>query len=560
MGQKTTRKLINSQSYGITMKKNLKISILRTSQEFLFQTRVAICLVLFCLFCSAYAEDKIPIIYFYEVDCPNCKMINDQVLPLIIEKYGRQIHFFKRNVAEMQNFEAMMAFETKYLLKPHDVPEFYTSFGVTYALDKISKELPDLINKQLHSKKKGRYAGFIKNYLETGKTGISVLESIKQQYGDNNDSDKPGDGAKEKLSGKLLIYEFYKTGCRTCSRLNLSLRYLKNKFPKQIIIKTFNIKDSKSKILNEAYCIKYKVNEKLHLATPALFFGNQAIAGEKAFDKLNLVSLVIDNLQNLDKVNTQTLSDSDMKNAEKAIYKRFEAISWTAVLGAGLLDGINPCAFVTIIFLLSYLTVMKYSKKDIAFVGLSFTLAVFLTYLAIGLGFLQFVSFLQNVSYINDIIYYIAIAFAAIVGLLNIWDYYKIKKGSLADINLKLSDSLRKRINAVIRNNVKLRHYIIGAFGMGFAVSLLELTCTGQVYLPTVLFIINTQGMEFKAVVLLVAYNLAFIIPLIIIFILFWQGSSEKRISQWLTRHGAKIKLAMGLLFLLLAAILFFVK
>ena len=68
----------------------------------------------------------------------------------------------------------------------------------------------------------------------------------------------------------------------------------------------------------------------------------------------------------------KTITEEDLKAAEEAIYKRFETISWTAVLGAGVLDGVNPCAFVTIVFLLSYLALMKYSRKDIALVGLSF--------------------------------------------------------------------------------------------------------------------------------------------------------------------------------------------
>jgi cytochrome c biogenesis protein CcdA len=200
---------------------------------------------------------------------------------------------------------------------------------------------------------------------------------------------------------------------------------------------------------------------------------------------------------------------------------------------------------------------MKYNRKEIAIVGLSFTLSVFLTYLFIGLGFLKFVSFLQEIPFLNDIVYYAAIVFAAIIGLLNLRDYYRIKKGSLADMEMKLSNSLRQRINAAIRKNVKLRHYVLGALGMGFTISLLELACTGQVYLPTVLFIINTQGIQFRAILLLVAYNVAFIIPLIIIFIIFWKGASEKHISQWLTKHGANIKLAMGLLFIFLALFLY---
>jgi cytochrome c biogenesis protein CcdA len=529
----------------------------------------------------ASAEDKIPILYFYEADCPYCAEVNESVMPLIIDEYGDSIRIIKRNVDKIENFEAMMAFETKYSIPPQEVPEFYTALGVTWNPDKIGKELPGLIEKQLKSEKSGKYAEFLKNYLKTGDTGISLAETIQKQYLGNQKSEvrgQGGEGGEDKgrtgegenrgigeergtwQYGLLKIYEFRKYGCRSCDRLSLSLRYLKKKFPNQVLVKSLNIKDSKSKILNEAFCIKYDVEEIKHLATPALFFGKHAFAGKSALRNLNIVPLVIDSIKQLDEFPTKNISDADIEIAKEAIYKRFTAISWTAVVSAGLLDGVNPCAFVTIIFLLSYLAMMKYSRRDIALVGISFTIAVFLTYLLIGLGFLKFVSFIQELPFLNDIIYYFAIAFAAIIGLLNLKDYYKIKKGSLTDMNLKLSKSMRQRINAVIRKNVKLRHYIIGAFGMGFAISLLELACTGQVYLPTVLFIINTQGIKIRAVLLLIAYNIAFIVPLIVIFALFWHGSTEKRISQWLQKHGAKIKLAMGLLFIFLAVFLYLFK
>ena len=523
---------------------------------------------------SLHADEKmskIAVLYFYESDCPNCAMINRDVMPLIREQYGDRITIIKRNVEELQNFEAMMAFETFYKIPPKNVPEFYTSYGVAWNRDMIVTDLPALIEKELEDPSGGKYRKFLKKYLKSGQTGISVAESIKSQYGekDSEVSDVEQRALVEgrsstqtaedvSINHKLLIYEFRKPGCRSCNRVSQDLRYLKQKYKDKVVIKSFNIKDNTSKVLNEALCIKYNIPEEKHLATPALFFGKQAIIGESAFDRKNILLLLIGAVGSDERFVTMEPSDSELAIAHDAIYSRFAAISWGAVLTAGFLDGVNPCAFVTIVFLLSYLGLMKYSRRDIALVGASFTLAVFFTYLLIGLGFLKFVSFLQDIPYLDDMISSSAIFFASLVGILNIRDYWKVKRGSMKDMDMKLSSGLRSRINAVIRKNVKLRHYVVGAFGMGCAISLLELACTGQVYLPTVLFIINTQGIEFRALILLVAYNLAFIIPLIVIFILFWTGSSEKHISKWLSENGARIKLAMGLLFIFLAVALYF--
>ena len=64
---------------------------------------------------------------------------------------------------------------------------------------------------------------------------------------------------------------------------------------------------------------------------------------------------------------------------------------------AGLVDGINPCAFATIIFLLSYLQVTRRRPVEIAQVGLSFIIGVFITYFLLGLGLVEMVLKVQSV-------------------------------------------------------------------------------------------------------------------------------------------------------------------
>ena len=52
---------------------------------------------------SAVAEDKIPILYFYESDCPDCAKINQTIMPGIMAEYGDKIRIIKRNVEKMEN-------------------------------------------------------------------------------------------------------------------------------------------------------------------------------------------------------------------------------------------------------------------------------------------------------------------------------------------------------------------------------------------------------------------------------------------------------------------------
>lgn len=104
------------------------------------------------------------------------------------------------------------------------------------------------------------------------------------------------------------------------------------------------------------------------------------------------------------------------------IIERFEQFGVLAVIGAGLLDGVNPCAFTTMIFFVSYLALVGRKGREILLVGAAFTLAVFLTYLAIGLGLAEVLRQIESLTLVSRVIYgitaVICLALAAIAYLI----------------------------------------------------------------------------------------------------------------------------------------------
>ncbi len=96
------------------------------------------------------------------------------------------------------------------------------------------------------------------------------------------------------------------------------------------------------------------------------------------------------------------------------------------------------------------------------------------------------------------------------------------------------------------------------AFLLGVAISLLELACTGQVYLPTITYMIQ-QG-ETGAVARLMFYNLAFIAPLTVIFVLAYSGLRSETLLALLRKRAALVKFSTAILFLLLFLFLMFGK
>ena len=91
---------------------------------------------------------------------------------------------------------------------------------------------------------------------------------------------------------------------------------------------------------------------------------------------------------------------------------------------------------------------------------------------------------------------------------------------------LALPEPLRKRINATVREGRKSSSYFLSAFVVGLVVSILELACTGQIYLPVIISMSTIPEMRGQAVFFLVLYNLMLIVPLIFVFIFAYYGTT----------------------------------
>jgi hypothetical protein len=89
-------------------------------------------------------------------------------------------------------------------------------------------------------------------------------------------------------------------------------------------------------------------------------------------------------------------------------------------------------------------------------------------------------------------------------------------------------------------------------FVAGAAISVIEVACSGQVYLPTILFVLGVPGLRVRAGLYLLLYNLMFVLPLVVVFLLAYLGTTSQQLAQFINRRAATIKLATAGLFLLL--------
>jgi cytochrome c biogenesis protein CcdA/glutaredoxin len=256
--------------------------------------------------------------------------------------------------------------------------------------------------------------------------------------------------------------------------------------------------------------------------------------------------------------------------------EKFASIRLIPILIAGLLDGINPCAFATIIFFLSYLVLAGRGRKEILLIGISFTAAVFLTYVLIGLGIFHVLK-IANFRIIN----YLIASMTIILGMLSLRDYLKIKQGkrqenipqtitkqiagsniipSSPDNEIICSGGVcplpKARIHQNIYKHGKTGGYILSSFGLGMTISILEFSCTGQIYVPTLMYMTKISGLRMMSFGYLILYNLMFVVPLIIIFLLSYNGIKSKTFSGFAEKHVVAIKLAITIFFFCMGILL----
>ncbi|MBI9108034.1 MAG: DUF1573 domain-containing protein [Spirochaetales bacterium] len=231
------------------------------------------------------------------------------------------------------------------------------------------------------------------------------------------------------------------------------------------------------------------------------------------------------------------------------------SLSVLPVMVAGLLDGINPCAFTTLIFLLSALAVAGRSRRETLIIGLFFTVSVFITYYLIGLGFFKIIRIADSFELVSRIIRWVLFSVLILFAVLSFYDYTKIRAGKAKDILLQLPGSVKRRLHSSIRTYSKSAALAGSSVVMGILISIFELGCTGQIYFPTIAYIIQTDEAS-SGYLYLALYNLAFILPLAAVFVIVFFGVTSKKITKMFQTNLGIIKILTGLLFLGFAALM----
>ena len=224
-----------------------------------------------------------------------------------------------------------------------------------------------------------------------------------------------------------------------------------------------------------------------------------------------------------------------------------EGLTLPILIGAALVDSINPCVFGVLFFLIAFMTRVYKNPNKMLLGGLTYTAVVYLTYFLLGLGFLRAavsLGFTQSV-------YGIAAVIAIIAGLIEIKDFFWYGKGFSLQMIPGGAERIKyytKKIEKLHRKNGYVSFLAAGALGV--FVTLVELPCTGAPYLA-ILAIVG-KGNYAQGIPLLLLYNLIFVLPLFFIIGLAYFGKSSKKMEEWRKENRHIMRLVTGLFLLLL--------
>ena len=184
-------------------------------------------------------------------------------------------------------------------------------------------------------------------------------------------------------------------------------------------------------------------------------------------------------------------------------------ITLPTVLAAGVIDGINPCAFTVLLLFITALTstlqagdgnVSRIRARILGLGGI-YIASIFFTYLALGVGV-------------------------------------------LASLDFFTRQHIPARVGAIARDMAR-KATLPALIAGGILIGLCTVPCSGAVYLG-VLSLLALQPTALQGYSYLVLYNVVFVLPLLVILAVASVRPALNRLAHWNLHHKERVRLALG--------------
>jgi cytochrome c biogenesis protein CcdA len=249
--------------------------------------------------------------------------------------------------------------------------------------------------------------------------------------------------------------------------------------------------------------------------------------------------------------------DLSEDEADEVVRRKASGLTFSVVALGGLLDGFNPCAISTLIFFMSVLAVARAAPRTRLLVGISFISASFLVYMGLGLGFLYVFRQAPSFTTVKRVVETVLGLCMIPLALFSFRDAFRFRKSQRADdVTLQIPKAFKTRIHNIMRSRLGTGGSILGGLVTGAGVTVLESVCTGQSYVPVLMYMLKKDCSNFCVWLLLIVYNLLFVLPLAVVFVCFHRGMQLTALIEWSKRNLVVVKILLGLFFSAMAVLL----
>lgn len=340
----------------------------------------------------------------------------------------------------------------------------------------------------------------------------------------------------------VSLYYFWSRYCPHCQEAKPFIAYLVKTYP-WLSLHSYDLVNNKAN--QELFISMAQALEQPANSVPAFIFCEQMMVG---YDRAETSGQELEQqlIACFQKQNEHQHQESFFIPAlGKVHYQQFSLPVFTFILAA--LDAFNPCAFF-ILFMLLSLMVHHRSRTRMLIIGGIFVLCSGIMYFLFMSAWLNLFLMTDQLVFITSIAGLVAVIF----GLINIKDYFYFKQG----VSLSLTDSAKSKLFTRIRTLTQSGNWvtmITATIVLAIAANSYELLCTAV--LPMIFTRVLTLNdlSTTQYYLYLALYNTVYIIPLLLIVILFTLTMGNKKLSE---QHGRLLKLLSGNMMLGLGAVL----
>jgi len=225
-------------------------------------------------------------------------------------------------------------------------------------------------------------------------------------------------------------------------------------------------------------------------------------------------------------------------------------IFWITLTVLAVADSINPCMISVMVLMVATLAALGLERKDQVVRAAVFTVAVFTTYLILGILLFYGYSYLYALSVATGGLNLLKTFLAGILiigGAINIYDAITGRQALLS-----IPAGAKPKIASLMKYVSVAATILLAVF-----VTIVELPCTGIFYIGLTAYLHSVSENVLTILPVLLYYNILFVLPELLITLFIWKGANPEALKEWYTKHRRAMRMIEGAVMILLGIVVY---